>query len=398
MSCSWTCRADWSARSRRAITASPLAAAARRIDRRWVASCVGQYQPRARARPRDGPQPRAPPRSGRGAARRPGQRAQMPLGEVGSVTPARPRGRHDRASFSISRRSAPEEPAVSSAISARSTARERAPRACTRKMARRPSALGSSMLTWREKRLGRSSAGSSTSSRFVAPTHTSRSLPVKPSISMRSWLSVCSYSSFPLLKLRRRCAAAAERVELVDEDDRPPSAFRPRVKSLTHTRGAHAHVALDELGARSGEEVDPGLGGERLGEQRLAGAGRAVQEHAGRHAGADAREALRVLQELDELLHLLDHLVAAGDVAEHDRGTGLFGHLRVGAQRVAPAARAARGIAAAPEGHDQQHEREEDQPQQGDAMKPEPDPPSDGAMSTAAPDSARRSARSWVRG
>ena len=72
-------------------------------------------------------------------------------------------------------------------------------------------------------------------------------------------------------------ALPAERVELVDEDDSPALGVATAGEELTHTRGAHAHVALDELGTRRGEEVDPGLGGERLGEQRLAGAGRAVQ-------------------------------------------------------------------------------------------------------------------------
>jgi hypothetical protein len=98
-----------------------------------------------------------------------------------------------------------------------------------------------------------------------------------------------------------------------------------------------------------------------------------VQEHAARHARADAREALRALEELDELLDLLDRLVAAGDVAERDLGTGLVGHLGVGAQRAAAPARDAGGVAT-PEGHDQHHEREEDQPHQRDADEAEARP------------------------
>ena len=59
-----------------------------------------------------------------------------------------------------------------------------------------------------------------------------------------------------------------------------------------------------------------GLAGDGAGEQRLAGARRADQQHALGDLAAQALELLRVLQELDDLLELLLGLVDAGDVVE----------------------------------------------------------------------------------
>ena len=150
---------------------------------------------------------------GQGGRRRPGQRAQTPLGEVGSgdLGAALAR-RHDRALVQHLAQVRARGARRCSAISRRGRPRARAGgRARARADGRAPSALGSSMLTWREKRPGRSSADQHVQP-DVAPTHTSRSLPVKPSISMRSRLSVCSYSSFRSglpPPLRRRPSASS---------------------------------------------------------------------------------------------------------------------------------------------------------------------------------------------
>ena len=56
---------------------------------------------------------------------------------------------------------------------------------------------GSGTTTWRSKRPGRSSAGSSTSGRLVAAITITPELVSKPSISTSSWFSVCSRSSLP---------------------------------------------------------------------------------------------------------------------------------------------------------------------------------------------------------
>ena len=59
------------------------------------------------------------------------------------------------------------------------------------------------------------------------------------------------------------------------------------LEQVAHARGADADEHLDELGAGDREERHLGLAGDRLGQQRLAGAGRADQEHALRHAPAE---------------------------------------------------------------------------------------------------------------
>ena len=114
-------------------------------------------------------------------------------------------------------------------------------------------------------------------------------------------------------------ALAADRVDLVDEDDAGRVALG-LVEQVAHAAGADADEHLDELGARDAEERHAGLAGDGAGQQGLAGAGRADQQHAARDARAERVELLRVLQELDDFLELRLGLVDAGDVVErHDR-------------------------------------------------------------------------------
>ena len=68
------------------------------------------------------------------------------------------------------------------------------------------------------------------------------------------------------------------------------------------------------------EERHAGLTRDGAGQQRLAGARRAVEQHALRDPGAERLELLRVLEELLDLVQLLDGLVHARDVAERDPG------------------------------------------------------------------------------
>ena len=70
-------------------------------------------------------------------------------------------------------------------------------RMCTSRICSRPRMSGSGTTTWRSKRPGRISAGSSTSGRLVAAMTITPALPSKPSISTSSWFSVCSRSSLP---------------------------------------------------------------------------------------------------------------------------------------------------------------------------------------------------------
>ena len=68
---------------------------------------------------------------------------------------------------------------------------------CTRRIPSRPFTSGRSTTTWRSNRPGRISAGSRTSGRFVAAMMITPLFCSKPSISTRSWFSVCSRSSCP---------------------------------------------------------------------------------------------------------------------------------------------------------------------------------------------------------
>ena len=112
-------------------------------------------------------------------------------------------------------------------------------------------------------------------------------------------------------------ARAAERVELVDEDDARRLLLGLREEVADPGR-ADADEHLDELGSAQAEERHLGFAGDRAGQQRLARAGRADEQHALRNAAAERGVLLRVLQELDDLLQLLLGLVDARHVGEAD--------------------------------------------------------------------------------
>ena len=76
-------------------------------------------------------------------------------------------------------------------------------------MPSRPLTSGRLTTIRRSNRPGRSNAGSSTSGRFVAATRMTPSLASKPSISTRSWFSVCSRSSWPPPRPAPRCRPTA---------------------------------------------------------------------------------------------------------------------------------------------------------------------------------------------
>ena len=102
-------------------------------------------------------------------------------------------------------------------------------------------------------------------------------LELKPSISTSRALSVCSRSS---------CAAddagaagLAQGVQLVDEHDAGGLGLG-LLEHVADPGGADADEHLDEIGAREAEERHARLAGDRLGQQRLAGARRPDQQHA----------------------------------------------------------------------------------------------------------------------
>ena len=112
-------------------------------------------------------------------------------------------------------------------------------------------------------------------------------------------------------------ARAADRVELVDEDDRRRRLLG-LLEQVADARGADAHDRLDELRGRHREEGGVRLARDRAGQQRLAGPGRPVEQDAARDPRAELRVALGVLEEVDDLDQLVLGLVDPGDVVERD--------------------------------------------------------------------------------
>ena len=87
-----------------------------------------------------------------------------------------------------------------------------------------------------------------------------------------------------------RAAARADGVELVDEDDGRRVLAR-LVEEAPDPRRAEAGEHLDERRRRLAEELRARLVGDGLGQQRLAGAGRPVEQDALGDPGAEAHEA-----------------------------------------------------------------------------------------------------------
>ena len=120
------------------------------------------------------------------------------------------RAARSAASFTMLARSAPASPGVARArTSSRTSSASGILRACTLRICSLPRTSGMSTTICRSKRPGRSSAGSSTSGRLVAAIRMTPSLDSKPSISTRSWLSVCSRSSCPPPSPAPRCRPTA---------------------------------------------------------------------------------------------------------------------------------------------------------------------------------------------
>ncbi len=159
----------------------------------------------------------------------------------------------------------------------------------------------------------------------------------------------------------------ADRVDFVDEDD----AGRILLGLLEHvadTGRADADEHLDEVGTRNGEERHIGFARDRTRDQRLAGAGRADQEHAARNPSAEALEFSGVAQEFDDLLQILLGFVDAGDVLEGDAAMRFGQHFRA---RLAKAHRLAGAALHLPRQEDP-HADQRDEGQPGDEQRHEP--------------------------
>jgi hypothetical protein len=110
-------------------------------------------------------------------------------------------------------------------------------------------------------------------------------------------------------------AVAADRVDLVDEHD----GRRVRLgllEEITYAGGTDTDEHLDEV--RPGDRVErhPRLTRDGPGQQRLAGAGRTVQQHALGDLRPERLVLRRRLQEVLDLVQLLDRLVGARHVRE----------------------------------------------------------------------------------
>ena len=188
-------------------------------------------------------------------------------------------------------------------------------RTWTLRIASRPLMSGRSTTTWRSKRPGRSRAASSVSGRLVAAMMMTPRLESKPSISTSSWLSVCSRSSWPPTAAPPRVLPRASSSSMKMMHGARALGLGEQVADAG---GADADEHFDEIGAAEAEERHVGLAGDRLGQQRLAGAGRADEQHALGNAAAERLVLLRRLEEIDDLAQLGDGLVDAGHVLEGD--------------------------------------------------------------------------------
>ena len=96
-------------------------------------------------------------------------------------------------------------------------------------------------------------------------------------------------------------AVPADGVDLVDEDDRRRVGLG-LLEQVAHAGGADTDEHLDEVRAGDRVERHAGLAGDGAGEQRLAGAGRPVEQHALGDLGADRLELGGIREELLDLL------------------------------------------------------------------------------------------------
>src|SRR5437660_1270773 len=122
----------------------------------------------------------------------------------------------------------------------------------------------------------------------------------------------------------RTRSRAADRVELVDEDDRGRLLARG-LEQVAHASRADADEHLHEVRTGDGHERHAGLARYRPRDERLPGTGWADEQDALGDPGADLLELARVLQEVDDLGDLLLHRSVPGDVVE--RGLRLLGRV-----------------------------------------------------------------------
>ena len=231
------------------------------------------------------------------------------------------------ASFTRFERSAPDIPGVPRATTLTSTSGEIfLSRKCTVRIATRSSWVGSGTMIMpveaaRAEQRGVEDVGP------VGGRHHHDALGGLEAVHLREHL-VERLLALVVAAAEARAALAADGVDLVDEDDRGRLLARG-LEQVTHARGADTDEHLHEVGAGDRHERHAGFTRHRARDERLAGAGRADEQHALGDARADLLELPGVLQEVDDLVDLLLHRAVAGDVAE--RRLRLLGVVDLGA-------------------------------------------------------------------
>ena len=208
--------------------------------------------------------------------------------------------------------SAPTMPGVIAAMSSRSTrGSSGSEREWTSRILRRPSLSGAGTVTRRSKRPGPQQRGVEDLGAVGRREHDHRvalleAVHLGQDLVERLLALVVAAAE----RARAARAAAADRVHLVDEDDRRRG-FLGVLEQVAHARGADADDRLDELGRGDREERHARLPRDRAREQRLARARPARQQHAARDPPAEPLVLLRVLEEVDDLGQLALGLVDA---------------------------------------------------------------------------------------
>ena len=110
-------------------------------------------------------------------------------------------------------------------------------------------------------------------------------------------------------------ALAAHSIDLVDEDD-GGGVLLGLIEQVAHTGGTETHEHFDEVGAGHRVERHAGLACDGSGQQRLTGAGRAVQQHTARDARTQRLVLGRILEEVLDLLDFGHGLVFTGHIGE----------------------------------------------------------------------------------
>ena len=136
--------------------------------------------------------------------------------------------------------------------------------------------VGASTWIWRSKRPGRSRAGSSTSGRLVAAM---RMTPADVEAVHLDQQLVEGLLALVVAAAHAGATVAADGVDLVDEDDRR-GVLLGLLEQVADAAGADADEHLDEVGAGDGRRTAPRPRRRPRGQQRLAGAGLAVEQHA----------------------------------------------------------------------------------------------------------------------